>query len=159
MAVNTHLKIDGIQGESKDKGHDGEIDVLGWAWGLSQTGTFGSGGGGGAGKVNVQDLSITKRVDKSTPELMLKCANGKHIDKCELKIAKAGENPLEYMKITMEHVLVSSISTGGGGGDEVLHENVSFNFSKYKVEYVEQDEKGKGKSPVITSWDIAKNEK
>ncbi|MDV3444034.1 type VI secretion system tube protein Hcp, partial [Pseudomonas otitidis] len=37
-----------------------------------------SGRGGGAGKVSVQDLSLTKYIDKSSPNLMMACSNGKH---------------------------------------------------------------------------------
>ncbi len=37
---------------------------------MSQSGTMHTGGGGGGGKVNVQDLSVTKWVDKSSPVLM-----------------------------------------------------------------------------------------
>ena len=48
----------------------GEIDVLSWSWGLSQSGTMHTGGGGGSGKVNVQDLTLTKWVDKASPVLM-----------------------------------------------------------------------------------------
>jgi len=159
MAANIHLKIDDLKGESKDKGFEGQIDVLSWAWGMTQTGTRHHGGGGGTGKVSVQDMSITKRLDKSTPELMLKCCNGKHYDKAELTVSKAGEDKLDYYKITMHNVLISSVSTGGSPGDEVVHENLSLNFEKFEVEYKEQDDKGKGKAPVKTGWDIAANTK
>ncbi|HYN78560.1 MAG TPA: type VI secretion system tube protein Hcp, partial [Lamprocystis sp. (in: g-proteobacteria)] len=74
MAVDMFLKLEGVTGESQDKTHTGEIDVLAWSWGLSQSGTFHTGGGGGAGKVNVQDLSFTKYIDKSSPNLMLYCS-------------------------------------------------------------------------------------
>lgn len=159
MAANIHLKIDDLKGESKDKGFEGQIDVLSWAWGATQTGTRQYGGGGGTGKVSVHDMTITKRVDKSTPELVLKVCNGKHYDKAELTISKAGEDPLNYIKYTLENVLISSFSTGGSPGDEVVHENLSLNFEKFSVEYVEQDDKGKGKAPVKTGWDIAANTK
>ena len=159
MAVNAHLKIDDLKGESKDKGFEGQIDVLSWAWGMTQTGTRQYGGGGGTGKVSVQDISITKRTDKASPELMLKCCNGKHYDKAELTVSKAGEDPVNYLKITMENVLISSVSTGGSPGDEVVLESLTLNFEKFQVEYIEQDDKGKGKAPVKTGWDVAKNTK
>ena len=60
MAVDMFLKIAGVDGESKDKSHPMEIDVLAWSWGLSNSGSAHVGGGAGAGKVNVQDISITK---------------------------------------------------------------------------------------------------
>ena len=77
MAVDMFLKLDGVKGESKDKVHTNEIDVLAWSWGMSNSGTAHVGGGAGSGKVSVQDLSFTKYVDSSSPNLMLNCCNGK----------------------------------------------------------------------------------
>lgn len=160
MAVDMTIKIDGIKGESKLKGHTDEIDLQSWNWGLSQSGTFGGGGGGGAGKVNAQDLTITKHVDKSTPELLLACSNGKHIKDAVLTVRKAGESALEYHTITLEKVLVSSINHGGSGGDDRLNETVTFNFAKAKVEYQEQDDNGQPKGGKVTyAWDFQQNVK
>ena len=47
MAVDYFLKIDGIVGESKDSKHRGEIDLMSWSWGASQTGSSSAGGGEG----------------------------------------------------------------------------------------------------------------
>ena len=47
MAVDMFIKIDKIDGESKDAKHKNEIDVLSWSWGASQSGSFHVGGGGG----------------------------------------------------------------------------------------------------------------
>ena len=50
MAVDMFLALKGeIKGEAQDAKHKGEIDVLAWSWGLSQSGSFHVGGGGGAG--------------------------------------------------------------------------------------------------------------
>ena len=159
MAVDMFLKVEGIEGESKDKAHGKEIDVLAWSWGMSQSGTSHIGGGGGAGKVNVQDISLTKYIDKSSPDLMLACCNGKHLGEAKLTVRKAGENPLEYLIITMTDVLVSSVSTGGSGGEDRLTENVTLNFAKVKVEYTEQTAKGGAGAKPKMGWDIAANQK
>jgi len=71
MAVDMFIKIGDIEGEAVDDAHGGEIDVLDWSWGMSQSGSMHIGGGGGSGKVNVQDLSFTKYVDMASPNLML----------------------------------------------------------------------------------------
>jgi type VI secretion system secreted protein Hcp len=160
MAVDMTINIDGIKGESKLKGHEEEIDVLSFSWGMSQTGTFSTGGGGGAGKVNIHDLSFTKWVDKATPELMMACSNGKHIPKAVLTVRKAGEKPLEYQTITLEKLLISSVTHGGSGGEDRHTENVTLNFAKVKVEYQEQDDKGGPKGGKVTyAWDVEQNVK
>ena len=159
MAVDMFLKLDDIKGEATDDKHENEIDVLAWSWGMSQSGTTHMGGGGGAGKVAVQDISITKYLDKSSPNLMLACCDGKHFKEGLLTVRKAGEKPLEYMKITMKEVLISSLSTGGSGGEDRLTENLSLNFAEYKVEYTPQKPDGTGDAAVEAAYNIAKNVK
>jgi type VI secretion system secreted protein Hcp len=157
MSVDMFLKIDDIEGESVDDVHADEIDVLSWSWGMSQPGTTHSGPGGGAGKVNVQDLSFVHYVDKSSAPLMKMCCNGKHFEEATLVVRKAGEMPLEYMIITMKSGLISSVSTGGSGGEDRITENVTLNFSEFKTEYVPQMADGSGDASVIVGWNIANN--
>lgn len=157
MAVDMFLKVPGAPGESSDKTHKGEIDVLAWSWGVSSSGSFHVGGGGGAGKANFQDLSITKFVDKSSPVFGLFCANGKHFENATLTVRKAGEKPLEYIKIDMKKVLVTSVSTGGSGGEDRLTENISLNFAEVEFAYKEQKEDGSGQAPTGWMWDIRGN--
>jgi type VI secretion system secreted protein Hcp len=159
MAVDMFLQLDGIKGESGDKTHKGEIDVLAWSWGLSNSGTFHQGQGGGAGKANFQDISITKYVDKASADLLYACASGKHVAKGKMTVRKAGDNPLEYLTYEFESILVSSVSTGGSGGEERLTENVSLNFAKVKMEYWTQGAKGAKGENGNFSWDIPANVK
>jgi type VI secretion system secreted protein Hcp len=158
MAVDMFLKLDGIKGESQDSKHKEEIDVLAWSWGGSQSGTGHVGGGSGGGKVNVQDLSITKYVDKASSALWIHMCNGKHIKNATLFIRKAGEKPLEYIKLNMDDLIVTSLSTGGSGGEDRLTENLTLNFSKFKLEYTPQKADGSGDAVAEMKWDIAANE-
>ena len=159
MAVDMFLKLDDIKGESVDSKHKDEMDVLSWSWGMSQSGTTHQGGGGGSGKVSVNDLSITKYVDKASANLQLSCCNGKHFKEALLTVRKAGENPLEYLKITMKEVLIASVSTGGSGGEDRLTENVTLNFAEFKTEYTPQKPDGSGDAAVEAGWNIAENVK
>jgi type VI secretion system secreted protein Hcp len=159
MSVDMFLKLDDVKGEAQDSKHKDEMDVLSWSWGLSQSGTTHAGAGGGAGKVSVQDLSLTKYVDKATPNLIMATCNGKHYKQALLTVRKAGETPLEYIKITMKEVLISSLSTGGSGGEDRITENVTLNFAEFKVEYTPQKPDGSGDAAIEAAWNIAKNVK
>ena len=130
MAMDMFLKIGALKGEAQDDKHKEEIDVLAWSWGFAQSGSAHIGAGGGSGKVNVV-----------------------------LTVRKAGENPLEYLIITMEDVLISSITPGGSGGEDRLAENVTLNFARVKVDYTEQNAKGGAGATPKMGWDIAKNVK
>ncbi|RZK98713.1 MAG: type VI secretion system tube protein Hcp [Rubrivivax sp.] len=109
MAVDMFIKIGDVKGESRDKTHAGLIDVLAWSWGLSNSGSAHTGGGAGSGKVNVQDLSFTKYIDKSSTNLILACCKGTHYPEATLIVRKAGDKPLEYLKITLTEVLITSV--------------------------------------------------
>ena len=159
MALDMFLNLKGeIKGESQDAKHKGEIDVLAWSWGLSQSGSFHVGAGGGAGKASFQDISVTKYIDTASPILMLYCANGDHFPNARLTVRKAGKNPLEYLVLEMEKVMITNVSTGGSGGEDQLTENVVLNFAKIEVKYKEQKPDGTGGPEKIFKWDIAANE-
>jgi len=160
MAVDMFLKLDGIKGESHDSKHKGEIDVLAWSWGLSNASSSHSGGGGGTGKVNFNDISVTKRVDSSSNALMLSCATGSHIKQADLVIRKhGGKSPLEYLKIKLEDIIITSVSIGGSGGDALVNENVSLSFAKVHFDYVPQKEDGSGGAPMPFGFDIKQHQK
>lgn len=158
MAVNMFLEIKEAEGESTIK--DKAIEVLAFSWGMSQSGNFHSGGGGTSGKVNVQDLSITKYIDKSSTKLMLSCASGAHFPKAVLTVRKAADgNPVDYFVVTLEDLIISSISTGGSGGEDRLTENVSLHFAKVSTIYQMQKKDGTPQAGGNFSWDVAKNTK
>ncbi len=160
MAVDMFIKIGDIKGESTDKKHANEIDVLAWSWGMSNSGTTHTGGGGGSGKANVQDLSFTKYVDAASHALLLACSNGQHHKKANLYVRKAGGKgaAIEYIKIEMDEVLVTSVSTGGSGGEDRLTENVTLNFAKVKFEYTPQKPDGTPDATKSMVYNIAEND-
>jgi type VI secretion system secreted protein Hcp len=159
MATDMFLKLTGIEGESADDAHQGEIDVLAWTMGMAQSGSAQVGGGGGAGKVHVQDLAVTKLVDRASCNLMLACCSGKHIAEGVLVIRRAGRTPLEYLKIMMNDIIVSSVSLAASSQEDRPIETISLNFAKFRVEYKEQRPDGSIVPSGTMGWDIAGNQK
>lgn len=158
MAIDMYLKLDKVEGESMDAGHAKEIDLLSANFGASQTGTAHAGGGAGAGKVSIQDMVITKKVDRSSPILFSFCCKGQHIDSGVLTIRKAGGSaPLEYMKIHLEKIFITGFQQTGSDGQEELTEQVTLNFRKVKIEYSPQKDEGAGGAKISKGWDIAAN--
>jgi type VI secretion system secreted protein Hcp len=88
---------------------------------------------------------------------MAAIAKGSHIDECKLTCRKAGDGQQKYIEITMKKCLVSSLSTGGSGGEDRLTENVSLNFAEVSFEYFTQNEKGITASGGVLKWKIAEN--
>ena len=157
MAVDVFLKIEGVEGESKDHKHGKEIDVMSYSWGLSQTGTMHGQGGGGAGKANFADMTISMPFNKASAHVALACATGKHFPKAVLTCRKAGDEQYDYLTYTMTDVIVSNYSTGGAG--EVPVDSVSLNFAKIESEYFEQDAKGKVTKASTFGYNIKENKK
>jgi type VI secretion system secreted protein Hcp len=156
------LKLDGIKGESADAKHKDEIDIMSFSWGASQTGVSATGGGGGAGKVHFQDIHFVKKSDKSSPLLMLHCANGAHIKEANVVVRKAGGEQLEYLKIKLTDVLISSYKEHGSNdkGDETPMEEISINFAKVEYSYQPQGADGKAQGgPILAGWDVKANKK
>ena len=158
MAMDIFIKIGTLTGESRDKTHANEIDVLAWSWGMSNSGSAHLGGGAGSGKVNVQDLSFTKYIDASSNALINAACVGTHFPTVTLTVRKAGGTPLEYVVITLTEVIITSVSTGGSGGEDRLTENVTLNFSKFKFSYQPQKADGsKDGGTKDVTYDIAAN--
>lgn len=160
MAVDIFLKLsNNIKGESQDDTHRDEIDVLAWNWGLTQSGTTHIGKGGGGGKVNVQDITLTKYVDLASNDLIKRCTNGEHLEHGELIVRKSGGTaPVEYFRIKMENIMITSYSTGGQkDGLDRIQETLTLNFRKFEVLYTLQEDSGASGAETLAGWDIAEN--
>ncbi|MFJ3467368.1 Hcp family type VI secretion system effector [Pseudomonas sp. NPDC090203] len=161
MAIDMFLKLGDIKGESRDSVHKEEIDIHSFQWGMAQSGSMHQGGGGGAGKVSINNLSLTKSLDKSSPNLMMACSSGKHYPEATLTVRKAGgSSPVEYMIITLKEVMVASCNTNAGSSDEIINEDISLNFGKVEVSYQPQKADGsKDGGAVKYGWNIRENVK
>ncbi len=151
------LKIDGIEGESLDDRHKGEIHISAYSLAAANAGSAGASSGSSVGKAQIQDLSFAKVVDKSSPNLFINCCNGKPIPSIVLTVRKAGEKPQEYLTITLTDSFVSSFSHVGSDDGKQPTESVSLNFSKIKFEYKTQLADGSLGPAVAKTYDIKAN--
>ena len=141
MAFDAFLKIEGIDGESSDKTHKGEIEIESFSWGAANPASASSGGGAGSGKVSVQDFHFTMAMTKASPALILACAKGTHYPTATLTCRKAGGSQVEFLKIKLADILVSSFQNGGLGQgsdikqDELPLDQLSLNFVKIDFLY------------------------
>ncbi len=157
MALDMFIKIDSIKGESTDDKHKDEIDVLAWSWGMSQSGTTHTGEGGGAGRVSFKNLTITKRTDSASPALMLACSRGSHIKEATLTVRKPGEMPVEFVRLKLTEIMVSSLDDVTCGDEPFIAEQVTLDFSKVQFEYFRQKPDGTTEPVPSFKWDIKAN--
>lgn len=159
MTTDMFLKLGDIKGESRDQAHRDEIDISRWGWRMTQSGSMHSGTGGGAGKVDMANIAIEKSLDKSSPNLMMACATGKHYPEARIVVRKAGgDSSVEYLVITLKEVMVASYDTRAAATNDVLTEEISLNFAKVDVSYQPQKgDGGKDGGPIRFGWSIREN--
>lgn len=156
--IDYFLKIDGIDGESVDDKHKGEIELLHFNWSQTNTGSSGIGSGQGTGKVHKEDISCVKRFDKASAHLFLHSAVGTHIKKAVLVARKAGtKGQQEYLTITFEDVLISHYQITGDNEQVIPTDNFSLNFAKMTFSYKEQKEDGSLGGDIKKVYNYAKN--
>jgi type VI secretion system secreted protein Hcp len=156
--VDYFLKLDGIQGESRDAKHKGEIELESFSWGEENAGIPGGRGAGGAGKVQLEDLHVVMKMNKASPLLLLACATGQHIKQAVLTARRAGKSQLDFLVVKLTDVLVSAYHTGGSV-DVPPTDQVSFDFSRIQVELRTQKADGGLGTAVKAGWDVKANKK
>ena len=151
MAIDTHIKFDGVEGESTHTDHKGEVQVLSWSWGVSNA-SHGAGGGSGKGKATPGDLHLMHLYDKASPVLAKKCAQGVHFPTVVITSRKSGEGQKDFLKITMKEVFITSVQPAGSSGGDIA-ESVSMSYGSVEFAYKPQDEKGGLGGEVKFAWD------
>jgi type VI secretion system secreted protein Hcp len=157
--VDYFLKLDGVDGESADAKHKGEIELMSYSWGKGQPGleqAIAAGGGGATGKVTLHDIHFSARVSKASPQLMLMTAQGKHSKEAILTVRKAGREQQEFLQIKLSDVLVSSYQSTGQQ-DELPTDQFSLNFAKVEFKYASQKPDGSLDTPTTATWDFKSN--
>jgi type VI secretion system secreted protein Hcp len=150
VSAAIYIKIPDIPGESSDREHDKWIDVLSIDWGAHRPETSAS--AREMGKVNVDDFTFTKHVDKSTPKLSEPICKGERLGEvevhvCEPSVVGGESRPVCYLKYKLDKAFVKSYSISGGQDDNIPVEEVSFGFTEIKIEYDPLD----AEEPEVTS--------
>jgi type VI secretion system secreted protein Hcp len=166
MAVSDYLlelKGPQVKGESIDKQFKDAIEIDSWSFSAHNASTHQFGTGGGAGKVSLGDIQLSKSiVDAATVTLFSMLCKGTHVKEavlhCRKKAGgKSGDEQVEFLKMTMKNVTVSSLSLGGHGSATGVSESVSLAFEEIKFEYTQQKEDGTKGSVVQGGWNVAKH--
>jgi len=144
-AIDMFLELDGIEGESMDSQYPYTIRVRAWSWGASKAGNK---------PVNVQDLSLTKYIDQASPPLFSALTSGTAIADGKLIVRRAGDRPAPYLRLCMTGVRVTSLSTGGSGGEDRLTENVTLTFATIVEAYQRQNAGGSVEPAVFAGWNL-----
>ncbi len=150
---------DKIKGESTDKEHKDWCEIQSFSHGAHQP-TSGASGSGGRTAAGVQfgEFSISKFVDKASPDILQACCNGEHIPEIEMNaIMTTNKKRNVYLKYKLENVVVSNYTIMGNGNGEKPTEAISLNPGKITEIYTPVDHKGNKGKEVSRGWDIQDN--
>jgi type VI secretion system secreted protein Hcp len=143
MAFDMFLKIDGIDGESADDKHRGEIEIQSFSWGLTKPPPGVTATGATSGKVSVQDFHFVTGTGIQSPPLLVATATGKQFGKAALTVRKSGAEQSDFLKMNLEQVVVSSYQTGGhDAGEAGPTDQFSLNFARIRMSVAQQNADG-----------------
>src|SRR5262249_19139941 len=135
-----------------DAKHKNEIEVTTWSWGETNSSTVVP---ANTGRADLHDLHFTARTSSASPLLFISCASGTHAATAVLTARQAAVTQIEYLKITMTDVLISSYQSGGSSSDNLPLDQVSLNFAKIQFSYTPQISGGLPGTPITRGWDKA----
>lgn len=152
-----YLKIGDIKGESTDSDHKEWIVIDSFSQSMQRAES--SVGGPVRGRVDVEDIQVTKELDKSSPKLQEALVTGVVFPMVELELTtpgRGGQN-IPYYQYELENVIVTSYSVAANA-EGVPTETFSLNYEEIKVTYSEIDEKSGIASIVEWIYNLMTNE-
>ena len=148
MATNIYMEITDeggkkLEGSSTAKGQEKKIEVMSWSHGFSQptTAATKSADQQATSRANHMDFNFSKFFDTSSDDFCKACWTGAQMKTVIMSCFRAsgaadvGGGSTEYLKVTMEDVIVSNYSISGGG-DELPIESITLNYTKIEYAYV-----------------------
>jgi len=131
------ISIDGVQGESRMKGREGQIEGFNFSetWRNSATTGTGTAGGGGTGKATLGPVVFNKAQGPSSLKLLKNLLTGKHFQKVVIEFvdqANDGKSFVSY-RITLQDVLVVGLNEKSAGAGLVDEVQLMFESAKWEV--------------------------
>lgn len=141
----------GVTGESTDPTHLGDIEILSYEWSANLIVTIT--GPINASQSTFSDITVTKRVDKSSSKLMLQTFTLLPFSTVTLFVRSQGASPLEFLTITLQNVTVSSIRQLATSADSAT-ESITLHYDLIKVQYVSLKADGTTGLTNYRTWNI-----
>lgn len=137
-----------VKGEARASGHEEDIQVSSWRWGVQSASALGS--SANTARRSYSALTLVKAIDSASTALLSALATNDEIKEARLTMRKAGEGQVDFFVLTLKEARVTAVEHSAdehGGTQEV----VTFAFRKVEVQYKRQQEGGgPGASSVFT---------
>lgn len=142
-----YLQIEGIPGDAAEARHQDWIRVNGFRDRTAAS---------PAGRSPVFDpLCFTKTLDRATPVLFQRCADGTHLPRARLELVTAEKDRVRFYAITLSNVRITGVQASGTVADAAAppDEEVCLDFSGIEWTYTEFDRSGLPATEIRAWWD------
>ena len=128
-----------VKGEAVAKGHEDDIVVFAWHWGLSAGSALGD--TQATARRSYTALTLHKQVDSATTSLMSALASNDEVKEARLSLRRAGGAQDDYFVISLRGARVTSVEHHGNA-DGTTRELITLSFTEVGVEYRVQRSSG-----------------
>ena len=161
--MSIFMNYTGIKGEATDDSHKDWLDVDQIQWGVRRNITSASSTKSDRESANAEitDLTLTRRMDKSTPSLFMEACCGKGKD-VVIHLTKTGDGAGSdvFMEYTLKNALMSNYSVSAKSQDEDRpSESITISFVEMEVKYTPYDDDGNAEAAIAVGYDTATNTK
>ena len=156
--MSIYLKYGSLKGDVTTAGFRGWIEVEGFSWGNSRKIETAARGAATRemSEPTISNLSVTKRWDGSSPDLMLESLSGRHEAEVMLKLTRTqadGVGTFLTLKFT-DCALAGYQVAAHEGSSSMPSENLSINFTKIYCSYNPQDAQGRPAGNYRMGYDL-----
>lgn len=128
-----------IKGESSTQGHEDDIQVFGWTWGVQAGSAIGS--SATTARRSYRQLVVSKGIDSASVGLLSSLATNDEIKELKLSMRKAGGSVLDYYSLSLAGARVVDVAIDVGIDGWPI-ERVTIAFTKIEIDYKKQQATG-----------------
>ena len=129
-----HMRLGDIKGESTDDRHKDEIVIVNYSqtFSNSETSVAGNPKAGGA---TCGPVHVLKNIDRASPDIIKLAVTQKRTPEAIITFSTEGENPIDYYKLTMTDVVVTSITQADSADPSRIIESVAMIARAFTFQY------------------------
>jgi type VI secretion system secreted protein Hcp len=169
MTYSGYLKIEDIPGESTRRGHEGEIDIHGVAWLVTQDAAASAGSGRARGRAEIAPFQFYKWNDASSPHLALAVMNGRALPEVLVSLSNPAAPKKDYLVITLANCRVTAyeilppteadlhaqVPARRKGSITPLLERLAIDFERVRIRYTTFRPDGSAGAEHEVEYDVA----
>ena len=150
----TYLKIDGIVGDVKSKGHENWIAIETVNFRVQRSISvepnyteYNSGA-----RPTISEITINKKADKSSPSFFSAACLGNAKPQAEIDFCITDDSLNPYMKYCLGGVVLNSYEVNTMDGEAI--ETIQLGFDRIEIKYTPYDENHQPQSPIPAGYDL-----